>query len=513
MIEAINLANNSLVESSTGVDVDINAVTAEVQQSFYQQDSAQKDSQGVSQKDSKEDCQKSAEQDHNLTALYQELAWLEQVIHQVVRSYLKQQGHELHWSQIPVPDLSQDDSLYAQDIARWQLNNFERLSLALVMAPHLRPELLDVFFGLNEMYQRGFTEFGGLSDKSFSGFLPTGQTLNFLFSANDPLWRSETLKILNTDHILQSEQVLQLDGVDESLPAWSGALNLSTTHLHYWLTGEQSPVELSSAFPAQAISTQLDWQDLVLDYQVMQQVGEIQAWLQYGTSLMNDWGLSNKVKPGYRALFYGPPGTGKTLTASLLAKHSGREIYRVDLSMLVSKYIGETEKNLSKVFDAAEHKNWILFFDEADALFGQRTETSSSNDRHANQQTGYLLQRIEDFPGVVILATNLKGNMDEAFSRRFQTMVAFKLPEKDERLKLWQNAFHNSCTLADDVDLDLIADKYPLAGGAIINVLRYCALVAIQRQPKEQQQVTQADILAGIRREFSKDNRTLQVAR
>ncbi len=446
------------------------------------------------------------EQSANLQVLFQEVAWLEQVIHQVIRSYLKQEGHEHHWQDIPVPDLSNDQSRYAQDINRWQLNTFERLALALAIAPSIRPEVLDVFFGLNQMYQRGFTEFGGISDKAFSGFMPTGQTLNFIIAANDPLWRSHVMAILGGQHILQSEQVLSLQTVEDNQPPWCGALNLSPQWLHYWLTGEKVQPELSSGFPAHAISTPLDWQDLVLDYSVLQQIAEVQAWLSHGETLMNDWGLSKKIKPGYRALFYGPPGTGKTLTASLLAKSTGREIYRVDLSMVVSKYIGETEKNLSKVFDAAAYKNWILFFDEAEALFGQRTSTTSSNDRHANQQTGYLLQRIEDFPGVVILATNLKGNMDEAFTRRFQSMISFKLPEKEERLQLWQNAFTGSCELADDVDLNTIADKYPMAGGSIINVLRYCALAAINRNQKT---VNHADILAGIKREYKKDNRTL----
>jgi adenylate kinase family enzyme len=444
--------------------------------------------------------------EHNLITLYQELAWLELVIHQVIRSYLKQDGHEQHWTDIPVPDLSNECSLYAQDVKRWQLSTYDRLALSLAMASHLRPEVLDVFFGLNEMYQRGFTEFGGLSDNACSGFMPTGQTLNFLISGNNPEWRSITMAIFDSSHILQTQQVLSLQSVESNLPSWCGALKLAEAQLHYWITGEELTPELSSVFPAQVISTPLDWQDLVLDYSVMQQINEIKAWLSHGQTLMHDWGLARKIKPGYRALFYGPPGTGKTLTASLLAKSTGREIYRVDLSMIVSKYIGETEKNLSKVFDAAAHKNWILFFDEADALFGQRTSASSSNDRHANQQTGYLLQKIEDFPGVVILATNLKANMDEAFSRRFQAMIGFKAPEKEERLLLWQKAFSDSCTLADDVDLKSIAEKYPIAGGAIINVLRYCALVAIRR---EIQQVTQVDILAGIKREYKKDNRTM----
>ncbi|WP_455757945.1 ATP-binding protein [Vibrio natriegens] len=161
-------------------------------------------------------------------------------------------------------------------------------------------------------------------------------------------------------------------------------------------------------------------------------------------------------------------------------------------------------KNLSRVFDAASYKEWILFFDEGDALFGKRTEASSSNDRHANQLTGYLLQKIEDFPGTVIVATNLKSNMDEAFTRRFQNMVHFTIPGPEERLQLWKNAFHNVCDLADDVDLNSISSDYQMAGGQIINVLRQCALTAIRRNERK---VYQQDIISGIRNEFRKDNK------
>jgi SpoVK/Ycf46/Vps4 family AAA+-type ATPase len=174
--------------------------------------------------------------------------------------------------------------------------------------------------------------------------------------------------------------------------------------------------------------------------------------------------------------------------------------------MIVSKYIGETEKNLSKIFDIAQHKNWILFFDEADALFGKRTAASSSNDRHANQQTAYLLQRIEDFPGIVILATNLKANMDDAFTRRFQAMIHFNMPSAEERYQLWNNAFSETCTLHPDIDLYKIAEEYELAGGSIINVLRFCALSAIRRNDSV---VTKQELLAGLRREFKKENKTV----
>ena len=156
------------------------------------------------------------------------------------------------------------------------------------------------------------------------------------------------------------------------------------------------------------------------------------------------------------------------------------DVYRVDLSMIVSKYIGETEKNLARVFDMAENRNWILFFDEADALFGKRTTTNTSNDRHANQEVAYLLQRIEDFPGTIILATNLKSNIDEAFSRRFQSVVYFPMPDEELRRSLWLGMLPAKWLKNGKEDLTeeliALAAKEELSGGSITNVVRRCAL-------------------------------------
>lgn len=445
----------------------------------------------------------------HLHAINAELDWLERVIHQAIASYFKHEGNEVHWRTIAPPELPPGTCTYADTVHEWELEVFDRLALALAIAPHVRPECLDVFLSSNGKTGRAFTEFGGTADKGFSGFMPTGQTFAFIVSANDPHWRMDVMRIFSPAHRFAKEQVLSLIRSDEKLPQLAGSLTLGENWLHYFLSGEMLHPELSPAFPASPISSPLDWQDLVLDYRVRVQVEEISAWLKHGNTLMTDWGLGRKVKPGFRVLFYGPPGTGKTLTATLLGKNSGREVYRVDLSMIVSKWIGETEKNLGKVFDAASYKDWILFFDEADALFGKRTATSSSNDRHANQQTGYLLQRIEDFPGTVILSTNLKANMDEAFTRRFQSMINFSMPSPAQRLQLWQNAFAGVCELEPDVNLKKLADDYELAGGSIINVLRYCALRAISR---DRRQVGRDDLIDGIRREFLKDNRTLPSA-
>ncbi|MDB5676209.1 MAG: family ATPase, partial [Sphingomonas bacterium] len=235
-----------------------------------------------------------------------------------------------------------------------------------------------------------------------------------------------------------------------------------------------------------------------------EQVEMIGRWVEYGETLMVEWGLAQRLKPGYRCLFYGGPGTGKTLTAALLGKRYGVAVYRVDLSRVVSKWIGETEKNLATLFDHASHHNWILFFDEADALFGKRTDASSANDRHANQQIAYLLQRLEDYPGLAILATNQQNHLDEAFARRFQSSILFPMPDAEQRLKLWRDTFAaaKGVKIEAEIDFVTIARDYELAGGAIINVLRYAALMAVARTPPA---IHAADLIDGIRRERQKD--------
>jgi hypothetical protein len=438
----------------------------------------------------------------NIIVLLDEMDWLQKVIDQVICSYLLQDGHENHWMDIPMPALDPVATTYHEKIKEWNLNQLERLCLALILAPQIKPEILDVFFSKNMMHDRGFTEFGGVTNKSHSGFLPTGQTFSFLITAVNPELRLDVFNILNANNILSKEQVLIIESAETQLPVLNSVLYLHKRWLEYFITGTLPQLEHSASFPAQQISTNLNWEDLVLENSVIEQVLEINSWLNHSTTLMTEWGLGNKIKPGYRTLFYGSPGTGKTLTATLLGKSTNREVYRVDLSIIVSKNIGETEKNLSKIFNMAQHKDWILFFDEAEVLFGKRTPSSPSNDSYASPQTGYLLQRIEDFPGLVIFATHLKENIDNAFTRKFQSIIHFTMPSKAERLQLWKKAFSGKCELDTTIDIENIAEQFELTGGAIINILRYCALTVIQ---KNETIVSKRDLLKGIRRELKKD--------
>ena len=298
---------------------------------------------------------------------------------------------------------------------------------------------------------------------------------------------------------------MKLDSVGSGEPFLSGALRISREFLDFFTTGEIRKPNFNHDFPAKLIVTELEWGDLVLEKSTVKQIDEINAWIDHGHVLMNGWGLAKKIRPGYRSMFYGPPGTGKTMTACLIGKSTGRDVYKIDLSMVVSKYIGETEKNLSNVFEQAEHKNWILFFDEADSLFGKRTSVEDSHDRYANQEVSFLLQRVETFDGIVILASNMKGNLDEAFTRRFESIIQFPLPTQEERLMIWKKGFSESCHLDEKINLRKIARDYELSGGAIMNVVRYASLMALKRGENT---LISEELEDGIKKEYLKEGKT-----
>ncbi|MGR9044357.1 MAG: ATP-binding protein, partial [Gammaproteobacteria bacterium] len=234
------------------------------------------------------------------------------------------------------------------------------------------------------------------------------------------------------------------------------------------------------------------------------QIREIENWIRYNATVMQEWGMKKKYKPGYRALFYGPPGTGKTLTATLLGKQTGKDVFRIDLSRIISKYIGETEKNLSRLFERAENKDWILFFDEADALFGKRTDIRDAHDKYANQEVAYLLQRIESYNGLVILASNQRANIDEAFTRRFQAIIHFPMPRAEERAEIWRKTIPEQISIQGDIDWQKIANRYEMSGASILNVTHYCALEMLAN---DKPFLDLALLEAAIQREFVKEGK------
>ncbi len=441
----------------------------------------------------------------NSESIERETIWLGKVIDASIKLYFHNKCHFKSISEIQPPDLDNDNSGYSSLVKSMGFGYEERLVLILALSPHIQPHLLDIFFTRNSNFDRGFSEFGGIKGKSHGGFLPTGETALFILSGGNIKTRLLTKNILNESSLFR-ENILKLLPVETGEPIMAGALVVSDEYLSLVISGKTNKPDFNMFFPAKLVTTQLKWSDLVLEKHVKDELEEIKHWIIHGHALLNDKIIGKKIKPGYKSLFYGPPGTGKTLAACLIGKSTGKDVYRVDLSMVVSKYIGETEKNLANIFDMGQNKNWVLFFDEADALFGKRSLTSSSNDRYANQEVAYLLQRIEDYPGVIILASNLKANLDEAFARRFQSMIYFPMPAFSERLALWKNTLAESIELHPDVELDKIAEKYSLSGGAISNVLRYCTLKAIAHQNKF---VTNNSILEGVKREYKKVGKTI----
>ncbi|HEY1254404.1 MAG TPA: ATP-binding protein [Terracidiphilus sp.] len=439
-------------------------------------------------------------------ALDRELTWLSELIDASLSLYFSRPCQVQAVGEIAPPALDGDPSAYAQTVREHGLSPEERTILALALAPHLRPQALDPFLIRNASLDRGFTEFGGASAGPQEGFRPTLETAAFILAGTELSRRLQLLQWFTPGHFFHDRKVFQPEERSSGRGRFSTALTLSEEVLSVLTTGERFRPGYTPGFPAQRLTTDLDWSDLVLPSWVMEEVEEIKAWVEHRHALLHDWELKRHIKPGFRSLFYGPPGTGKTFTASLLGKSTGLDVYRVDLSLVVSKYIGETEKNLAGVFDQAERNDWILFFDEADALFGKRTRTSSAHDRYANQEVAYLLQRVEDSPGVVILSSNLKGNIDEAFARRFQSMIYFPLPGPAERERLWRGTFSHPERLDEDVDLASIAEQFEISGGSIVNVLRSASLLTLR---SGRSRIQFQDIRHGIRREFRKDGKAV----
>lgn len=256
---------------------------------------------------------------------------------------------------------------------------------------------------------------------------------------------------------------------------------------------------------ARKIEPHYDWADIVLPDDQLAMLREIVNTVRGRAVVMDEWGLRRKLVPnsGVTVLFAGPPGTGKTMAAEVIAAELGLDLFKIDLSTVVSKYIGETEKNLERIFSEAQSSNAILFFDEADALFGKRSEVKDAHDRYANIEISYLLQRMELYNGITILATNLRANLDEAFTRRLQFSIDFPFPEREYRLRIWQTLFPVDVPRAQDVDFGLLARRFKLAGGNIRNVIVSAAYLAAA----DGRMVKMAHLLHGVRRELQKIGR------
>lgn len=441
---------------------------------------------------------------HNTIHFDSKLSFLREVIEYRLK--------DNYTSEVPVfpkfDTIVSDDSLFSTFVRKKQLSLEEVITLLLAIVPHISPNFFSTI--ISDFLPNGgeLPEFGGVKGKNHRGIIPTGETVQFIIGGNDIQKRIQLTEMFYEDHFFMREGILYLDMIPTGEPRMSGRLIMDEEYIELFTTGKVLKPTMSKDFPAERIDTELDWDDLVLQRKTLQQIKEIETWLNYNEIVLNDWNMKSRIKPGYRILFSGPPGTGKTLTATLLGKFTGKDVYRIDLSMIVSKYIGETEKNLSKLFDKAKNKSWILFFDEADAIFGKRTNVRDAHDKYANQEVSYLLQRIEAHPGLVILASNFRNNIDTAFTRRFQSIIEFENPSYKERLSLWKKNLPDKITLHKSVSLEEVSKKYALTGANIINIVQYICLKTIA---SKHESILLETILEGVKKEYLKEGKMVTI--
>lgn len=411
-----------------------------------------------------------------------------------------------HGIQLPKPkSIIIGNAPFDSFVKEYKLNKVEYIALLLALVPHLFPGLLSKLF--SDHFPKGTegVELGGVKLKNYRGIIPTGQTLQFIIGHHDPKVRSLVTGLFHEDHLFARKDILTLSPVQNGEPRLSGMLVIDQEYLDLWTLGKSLPPSLSEDFPAEKIETNLNWKDLILAEETMKQVMEIETWLKYNDAALES-GLQDRVKPGYRVLLYGPPGTGKTMTAALLGKQTNKAVYRVDLSTMISKYVGETSKNIAKLFRKAKNKNWILFVDECESLFSIRTAVKDAQDKYTNQDASFLLQIIEGYPGLVVLASNLRDNLDQAFVRRFQSIIEFQNPSAAEREKIWNINLPKKLKLGKGIDIKKISEEYDVTGANILNIIHHVTLQTLAGKSKK---ISKEKLLTSIKREYIKERRMM----
>lgn len=402
--------------------------------------------------------------------LFKELNWLEEYLEYRVKK-LKENNEILP----PEPPILSDNSTYGNFVKEKSLNENERLILALALCPAVNPRMLDKLYD-----DKAICILFSLYKQEDNILLyPTVYSAMMLIAGDDYEKGSLLLNYFESDHLFHRQSILELQSMEDVKTLGSSLLMVSATFRDMFILNRPYKPRFSTEFPASPITTALNWDDLVLEQSTEVAMDELKERLLRNHEL-EKYSIFKHKRPGFRILFYGDPGTGKTLTAGLLGKLLNRDVYRIDVSAVVSKFVGETNQRLSSLFNIAENKDWVLFFDEGDALLGKRNEGSGSNSHYANQEVAFLLQRIERFNGIVVVATNHENNLDEAYDRRFEVSIKFKIPAQEQMLKFWQDLIPSELPLEDPSLLNKLGLTVPMAPAYIVAVVERAIILTLK---------------------------------
>lgn len=442
----------------------------------------------------------------NGEVLKRELEWLKFLIKKRISYFDDDEMNSLPMELNP-PVIVHKETPYAKFIEKYELDAYGRILIIMTLAPAYHPEVFSELVERERGFRLRYDEFGGIAENFCCQFLPTLKTLIYLIAGSNSSLTGQLYTRFIEENILIEEQIIIFKEIGpDSDRVINLELKLIPEYVAHLTRNRETLPTFNSNFPAKLIKSRYEWDDLVVSHFTRERLELIVDWVNFKDKIFERQGPQGKVKDGFPALFYGPPGTGKTMAASLIGKLTNRQVFQIDLSMVVSKYIGETEKNLSRLFDKAEKKDWILFFDEADSLFGKRGVVKDAHDKYANQEMSYLLQRMEQFTGLTILATNFDQNLDPAMTRRFQAKVYFPRPTKEERLNLWYKSLSEGYTYDPDILMEKIAERFDVTGANIANILKLCCIRAEKRGDGI---IIAKDLIEALRIEYSKENKTL----
>ncbi len=384
----------------------------------------------------------------------------------------------------PPPIIENNTDEYASLIKKHNFNNEERLLLALAMCNHFDPRTLNGFMETPQLQMVSRV----LKSENALSISPTAETFFFLVAGENSGAYLSFHKYFSTDHPFYHDSILDLSDSPAGISKFDGALNVPVSYRELLLYNKYQPPRFSSEFPAHLLSTKLDWTDLVLQPTTQNALNEMKNRLVHEADV-RAWKtatgkLGDHMRPGMRVLLYGASGQGKTFTTALLGKLLNREVYRIDLSAIISKYVGETSKNLRNLFDTAERKDWIIFIDEGDALLGMRADLSSSQSSTAqsnNHDVAYILQRIETFDGIIIVATNLANNIDAAFERRFEGRILYQALNAENQWKVWNNVWPVKLKMEEGAKIDALLAEHTLSPASIVNVVQRIAIMMAEQ--------------------------------